>query len=330
MPKKLEIERYRADLAAISDLYKQAQNHNDPFGIFQFAKRKEIITTKLEALTHCEEKYASVALFFGGDPVLGSSGISADFSGKILDQFQEIVSGAYATIEGKLNLAERGKIPLKQSSRLHVTGVTRGSFGFILDELPKADQFTETSLKSITEEVTKILERTASPNDFDFEEVVEKLDDRLLGSLKEFFGTLKNSKATMRVVEDIADFTLDHTSIVRASDRISSITANDNNISIRGKFMGLLPVTKKFEFLVDNMPLITGSVSNEAVSQYNQMVETGNPLVTGQEWEIYVHKRTIKQLNRPEKDVYRLLEFTKKIAGENLIESNDTPIDSTQ
>src|SRR5699024_8040102 len=110
---------------------------------------------------------------------------------------------------------ERGPIPLQQSAKLMVKGVTRGSFGFGLDELSDQTEIADTALKSMVEEVASLIERTASPNELEFEQVVETLDVRALTALIDFFVTLDSGKATFRLVEGIVDFTLDASSIYR-------------------------------------------------------------------------------------------------------------------
>ena len=310
MPRKLKLEGLQAEVSAVDELLKQAIELGDPMGEYQFAKRKESIEKEISKVSSISEKAASVALLFGGDPVLGSRGISADFAGNILDQFQELVTRDFAKMELGV-LGERGPIPLSQATKLMVTEVARGSFGFILDELSDQTEIEDTSLKNVVEEVSTILERTASPNEIDFEEIAEKLDERMLISLRNFFVTLDSAKATLRIVEDITDFTLDEQSIHRARRRTEATSIDESEDIVEGVLEGFLPEHRKFELKLDSGEVLYGSVTKEATEQYSSFVTVEQSPI-GQRWKIKVQKRIVSPLNRSTREIYRLLEFIGK------------------
>jgi hypothetical protein len=307
MPRRLQLEGLQAELSAVSELLNQAVEMNDPMGEYQFSKRKQLVENELSTLIQAAEKKASVALFFGGKPVLGSRGISAEFAGKMLEQFQELIARSFAKSELGL-LGERGPIPMRHSSNLMVTEVARGSFGFVLDELSDQSEIEDTALKTMVEEVATVIERTASPNDLEFEEVAESLDARMLIALKDFFVTLDSADATVRVVDDVADFSLDHQSIHRARARTEATSIDERDLFFEGILEGFLPDHRKFELRVGPAQVIYGSVSKEAAEQYAAFISTGNTPI-GRRWQIKVRQRIIAPLNRPPREVNRLLEF---------------------
>lgn len=307
MPRKLRLDGLQADLASLDALLQSAREMDDPVGEYQIEKRKSAIEAELKALTAAQERKASVALFFGGKPVLGSRGISADFAGHMLEYFQDLVSRAFASNELG-SLGERGPIPKRQATDLMVTQLTRGSFGFVLDELSDQAELEGTALKAMVEEVVTIVEKVASSNEIDFEEVAEQLDPRMLISLKDFFMTLDAAEATVRLVDDVADISLDQPAVHRARLRIEATSIDEADLLIEGVLVGFLPEHRKFEIQVGQNLTLYGSVSKEAAEQYAQLVARGeNP--ERQTWQVRIRQRTVTPLNRPPREVNRLLEF---------------------
>ena len=307
MPRRLQVEGLQAELSAVSALLDEAVRMDDPMSEYQFTHRKQLVERQLQELLQVPENKASVALFFGGKPVIGSRGISAEFAGKMLEQFQELVARSFAISELGL-LGERGRIPMRDSSSLMVTQVAKGSFGFVLDELTDQAEMGDTALKSMIEEVTTVIERTASPNDLEFEEAAESLDARMLIALKDFFITLDTAEATVRVVDDVADFSLDSLSIHRARTRTEATSIDESDYDLDGKLVGFLPDHKKFELRTPSSEVIYGSVSREAADQYVDLLSNGLTLIN-RDLRIKVRKRIVQPLNRPPREVYRLMAF---------------------
>lgn len=307
MVHRLKINDIKMNLASVDKLLKEAIAFGDPVGEFQFSQRKSHLEAELAGAIEKTDKLANVALYFGGGPVLGSKGISAGFAGNVLDQFQELVSRTYAKNELG-TLGERGPIPLKQATKLMVTEVARGSFGFVLEEFCDQYEMHDTKLKSVVEEVATILERSASPNDLEFEEVLEGLDQRTHIALKDFFTNLDQNSATIRLVEEKADYILDETSIHRARTRIEATTIDESDDEMRGTLMGFLPDHKKFELRKDDGEVVYGSVSPEASKQYSHLISSGE-VVFGIPRRFSVKRRIVTPLNRPAREIVRLLAF---------------------
>lgn len=307
MPRRLRLDGLKAELSAVSELLKKAEEMDDPMGEYQFLWRKESIEREISSIAQSVEKHASVALFFGGKPVLGSRGISADFAGHALNNFQELVTRTFAKAEFGV-LGERGPIPLRQGANLMVTELTRGSFGFVLDELSDQSEIDDTPLKKMVEEVALLIERTASPNELDFDEVAVSMDARTLIALRDLFVTLDMAGATVRIVEDVADFTLDQESIRRARARTEATSIDESDLILDGILEGFLPDHRKFELRIEPSLVIYGSVSKEAAEQYARIL-SGGGVPIGKKWQVRIKRRVVAPLNRPPREVNRLLEF---------------------
>lgn len=307
MVRKIKLDGLQAELSAVGALLNEAAKSGDFVGKFQFAKRKLALQAEISAIGSASEKGASVALLFGGQPVLGSRGISADFAGSALDKFQDLVAKTFARTEWG-SLGERGPIPLKDSSHLMVTEVARGSFGFVLHELSDQIEIADTVLKMQVEEVATLLQRTGSPNELDFEEAADTLDSRTLTALKNFFVTLDSNGATLRVVEEIADFTLDEAAIGRGRRRTEATEIQENDVILVGVLAGVLPGRRKFEIKLDDGQTVYGSVSKEGAEQFAALLAKAETPV-GRRWTFKVRRRVIAPLNRPSRQVDTLLEI---------------------
>lgn len=306
MPRKLRMQGLQAELSSVNALLQSARETDDPVGEFQLEKRKVKIESELQTLVEHPENRASIALFFGGKPVLGSRGISAEFAGHMLENFQELVARKFAAAELG-TLGGRGPIPMKQATDMMVTNLAKGSFGFVLDELSDQEEIDATALKVIVEEVVQTIEKVSSSNELDFEEVTEQLDPRLLISLKDFFVTLDSSEATIRLVDDLADISLDSMSVHRGRLRTEATSIDESDVTLDGVLVGFLPEHRKFEMLVEGQ-MLYGSVSKDATEQYSQLVARGeNP--ERQTWKVRMKRRIVTPLNRPAREVNRLLEF---------------------
>lgn len=311
MPRRLRVEGLQAELSSLTELISQSIELGDPMSEYQLSKRKQTFEQELSTLLSAREKKASIALFFGGKPVLGSRGISSAFAGQMLDHFQDLVARTFAKAELGI-LGGRGRIPMRDASNLMVTEIVKGSFGFVLDELSNQDEIEETALKKIVEEVATVIERTASPNELDFEEVAETLDSRMLIALKEFFIILDSAEATIRIVEDLADFTLDQQSIHRARIRTESTLIDESDLTLEGVLVGFLPEHKKFELRIDASHVVYGSVSKEGTEQYASFMSSSVAPI-GKKWQVKIQQRIVTPINRPAREVNRLIEFINQI-----------------
>ncbi|MGC8490375.1 MAG: hypothetical protein ACP5SH_01440 [Syntrophobacteraceae bacterium] len=307
MPHRLRLEALQAEISALDALLKEAIEVGDPVGEYQLSQRKGSLEAEIANLLKEHRKTASVALFFGGKPVFGSRGVSAGFVGNALGQFQDLVSKVYATFElGRIG--ERGPVPHRQVTNMMVTEIVKGSFGFVLDEFQEQLEMFDTGLTKAVQEVAMLLERTASPNEIEFEETLETLDSRTLLALKQFFLTLDSNSATIRLVEDKFDFTLDEPAVHRARERTEATSIDESDEIMAGVLVGFLPRRRKFEAKTDDGSEVEGSATGEAAEQYASFVSSGE-IPVGKKWRFRIQRRTVRPVNRPPREVNRLIEF---------------------
>lgn len=308
MPKKLSINSLSSEITTLNELLSSARQSGDIVGEMQLEHRIGELSNKLETLKEqtLTDNSASVALFFGGQPVLGSKGIAAEFAGVALEQFQNLIAKVFANNEVG-DLGGRGRVPFKANSELMVTGLARGSFGFVLDEMSEQMQLESSELSHVIDKAALLLRDSAAQDDAVFESLLEELEPRTLIALRDIFSNLDSSKATIRIVEKELDFTLDGPSIHRAKVRTEATSIDETVTEIEGVLVGFLPEHRKFELADNTGKLFYGSATKDAVEQFAKATES----VLGKSCQIKVTIKTVSPLNRPPREVVRLMEFLK-------------------
>ena len=223
MLKQLERDATQADIAAVEALLKARTAEKDPIGHMQFSRRLEDLERKLVEIEAAPLTSAEVGLFFSGRPVAGSYGVLADFGGRAIAEFQALVSSMFAAQEGALGA--RGPVPQRDRSQLLLTDIARGSFGFILHQA-EGPALIDSEMKEVVSHAVDLVFRISSPDEETFETLAEGVDGRVLGSLRSFFKVLDDAGATMRIVEDQREFTLQRAEVAlaRGGLRVSSLT----------------------------------------------------------------------------------------------------------
>ncbi|TGN18857.1 hypothetical protein [Leptospira idonii] len=309
MSKTLMLASLKADLTALENLIAEATKANDFIGLMQYKFRKSEIEDSIIALNRNLQLKANIALFFGGKPVFGTLGISANFAGKILNEFQSLVSNTYAFYNLKANNmnlpSNKGKIPLANDSNLMVTSVVHGSFGFVLEELNDETRIFASPLISVVENVVKIIQKTSSEKEEEFNEIITSLNMRIINSLKIFFHDLDSNFSTIRLVERDTDISLDEKAIHRGRTRTEHLEIDNIDIEIQGLLIGFLPDHLKFEIQLESGEIIYGSVDKYALEQLKQKEK---PII-GNFCKILVNMKTIEQLNGDIKRDYLLKSF---------------------
>jgi len=303
---KLERAALEADLAAVQALLRQRTPEEDPIGWMHFQARAKENEQRLQAIAAEMDTTASVALFFGGRPVIGSRGIDADFGGKALEHFQNAVSIQLAALQG--TVGARGPIPLRAHSQLLVTDVARGSIGFVLEEAQPESQLIDTQLKSALDGVVDTIHRIGSPDEDAFETAVDAVDNRVLASVKAFFKLIDEAGATLRVVEGARDFSLQRESIEIARKRVDDLEIDEDTIERTGTFY-LLPDSRRFELHLFDGGVLRGTLSTDVSEQLIDADGIPQRGIIGSVSTVRLTRRKITTRRREPRFSYKLIEF---------------------
>ncbi len=195
---------------------------NDYLGRLGFEARRDLLRDQLLELATVEEHRAQVALYFGGDPVIGSMGVEAEFGAKVIGTFQELLSRVWSNLDDE-PLQQMGPIRDKDESQLHITSVVHGSFGFLLEEIgTETVPMFQTPLSQAADEAANYIASFAGENEATFSEMIDNLNPRVFQSIRQFFAHVYRSKATFRLVEGERDQQFDHLAVERAWNRAAA------------------------------------------------------------------------------------------------------------
>lgn len=239
------------------------------------------------ALAGLPQQFAPKArLTFRGKPVFGSHGIAADFGSKAAGAF----SDAFAAVAAGLSegLRYMGPIPNRDKNQLLITGTAIGSFGFEF-ELPAAEPSLFPEAEKAQEAMTKIealFRLAAEGSDDEVAEVIEEVHPRAVKKVHDFLELLVQQHAWCGL--EFADrffIYTDYAQIKASCERLKDENIQEREETYQGKFQGILPTGRTFEFQPsDREGVIRGKVD----------LAIADPDVLNREW---LHKPVTVKLN---------------------------------
>ena len=191
---------------------------------------------------------ARVSLTFRGRPAVGSRGLLVDFGTAAVKAFADAVTAVGASQTGPLK--SRGAVPHRENYRLLITGTALGSFGFELEETAHEALFRDHSPVEIAIKRTMwILEATIGTDEI-LTEAVFDADPRALKAVRAFLKTMADQEAacTLEFKDSVFRFT-DANQVRRSERRLRRDSVDEVEEEISGRFQGVLPVGRTFEFL---------------------------------------------------------------------------------
>jgi hypothetical protein len=270
MPTLLSIESLEADRQYVSRKLMEADAN--PWGTarLMWQSRLEDIEQQIAVIAANRSNYASVALIFDGNPVIGSRDIRLDFTTDALANYQKIISIALAaTLVGEL--PERGPLPGVEQSHLFIREIVHGSMGFILEEIvPEQQTFLPTPLKNAVEGATQLVAGFSSASDVDFEAALGAAPPRLVDAVQKFAKMLYEAGAGTKILGDHHLLTLTTDEVGRLSRRLNEVEVSEEVGPVDGILLGVLPESREFELRPsgENAITIKGAVSEELAFKY--------------------------------------------------------------
>ncbi|MEO7275281.1 MAG: hypothetical protein ABIX28_01980 [Vicinamibacterales bacterium] len=306
MIRKLDRDHVQAEIASLDAMLARLPA-NDYLGRKSLGSRRRQLQQQLETIGAAPENRAQVALYFGGDPVIGSFGVQAEFGTHSLSNFQDLITKVWGA--SAQELSPMGPVPDKASAQLHITNLVHGSFGFLLEELDEqGEPLFETPLRRAADKAVAYIASFAAENEAQFTAAIEDIDQRVFKSLRAFFGVIQRGKATLRIVEGEIDAQLDRTAIERAWVRVEAADVDDDNVPMTGRLLGMIPIGRRFEFEPDGgAAIIKGKVGEQFSQHYLERMT--NEQFAGRRWNALFRKVTITRSGRPPVDQFTLLQL---------------------
>jgi hypothetical protein len=270
MPSLLSIEALEADKRYIERQI--AEEGVSPWGTERLMWRNRLaeINQQIAEVSRSRSNYATVALIFDGNPVIGSGDIRLDFTTDALDSYQKVVALALATGKG-IEVSVRGRLPGGEQARLFIRDLVRGSMGFIIEEVPSEQrEMLPTLLKGAVEETTQLISTLSSATDKEFENTLEDTQPRLVTAIQKFAKVLSDAGASARIVGDHRRLSLSIDEVGQLSRRLGEVEVLEDVQAVDGVLLGILPEARRFELklLGDAALTMDGSVSESLAFKY--------------------------------------------------------------
>jgi len=204
-------------------------------------------------------------LTFRGRPIVGSHGVFAEFGASAVSAFAKAVASVGASM--RRPLGSRGQLPMKEDFGLLITGTATGSFGFDLEEAAQAnlELFPTQSPLEVAVEQTQGILRATTGNDDELAEALAEVDPRAVEAVRSFLGELVGNEAvcTLEFHGEVFRFS-DVAQVQRCSARLEQDNIRESDDEKRGRFLGVLPNRRSFEFMVeDGEEVIVGKISGD-------------------------------------------------------------------
>lgn len=271
MPTLLSIEALEADRRYVERQLAEASGSTWGTALLMWKSRLAEIEQQIAELTAARSNYASVAVVFDGNPVIGSGDIRLDFTADALDSYQKLVTLSLAAMLATEELSQRGPLPGSDQSRLFIRDLVRGSMGFILEEIvPEQHEAFPTALKDAVENTTELLTALSGDSEEDFEAALASTQPRLLSAVQKFAKVLFEAGASTRIVGDEHGVILSTNDVGRLSRRLGEVEVTEEVGPVDGVLLGVLPDSREFELKPpgDEATTIKGAISEELALKY--------------------------------------------------------------
>lgn len=187
---------------------------------------------------------------FRGKPVDNSHGITADFSGKVINSLNEMIASVTASLNK--NLRFMGPIPNRNQHQLMITGTAVGSFGFEF-ELPEPEYDILAERNTVEEalfDIQFLLKKTIDGTDDDIANIVSMIHPRAVKKISEFLILLQKNEALFAMEYDKNTFRLETDAQLDAIiNRLDNSNLEERTETFVGVFQGFLPESRTFEFV---------------------------------------------------------------------------------
>lgn len=312
MVTKVHLDALKSEAASVESLLART-GERDVLSRISLSHRLDALRQEIAGHEAEPNTAAGVALIFDGDPVNGSASIDAEFAGKTLQNYQELLSKQVAFSAGML--AERGPVPAEaqDAARMHIKALVHGSFGFVLEEV-RADEpgMFDSPVKAAVAHISDLMVDVASQNIQAFEQRLEDIDFRVFNTLKKFVSVVYKAGATMRVAERDREVRFDLVSLGRAYERLRETDVSEVEEVLEGELLGLVPIQRRFEFRrKDNAEIVKGGVSQILSADYIERLEREG-IMAGRQWRATLRIKSVEHPDgRHSSTAYTLIDLVQ-------------------
>ena len=203
---------------------------------------------------------------FKGRPIMDNLGIASDFGAKAVALFSDIVTTAAAGFSGRLK--EMGPIPNRNMNEPVLTGITTGSFGFIL-EIP-SEQGREgtfemgSDAEGALKAVQRLLGESAYGSDEKLSDLANEIHPRAVKKVHDLLTMAGNNEAWFALEFEGNEFEFSGPEeILTCAQRIDEKSLHESTETISGTLQGVMSRRRMFELQPFDGSLIEGRLGPE-------------------------------------------------------------------
>jgi len=243
-------------------------------------------------------------LSFRGRPVVESYGIAAVFGTKAIEAFEKIVAARAVSFTSPLS--QKGRLPNRDQYSLLITGTSRGSFGFELENPVPDGTMSEVhnTVSHIEEAINDTMDfftTVRGETDEKLADLLVDMEERVVSEITDFLSLLADSGATCGLEFGSRSFHFrDVAEVSYGVRRLRKDNIHEREETIHGVFLGTLPHKRLFEFKSTADDLILDGKISPSVDAPDRI----NSLL-GQPVAINVHVTQVGS----SKPKYRLLSY---------------------
>ena len=230
-----------SERAALRDLIDRAPPGN-VITKMSFENRLRQVEEQLESYEGYSPHVVTARLTFRGKPVMGSRAVDAGFGLDAAKAFVEAVA--------KVGRAWGGS---DSDYSLLITGTTRGSFGFEVEDAAQmpALEGESTPVERALEHVKDILKATTGTDD-QLVDAIEDTDDSALSAIHQFLKTVADGDAmcALELHEDEFSFR-SADQVQRSAGRLDQRNISIEDVDLSGHLQGIMPKGRRAEFVVE-------------------------------------------------------------------------------
>jgi len=274
--------------------------------------RLQSLHEEMEEMVNTKPLGIRGTLNFRGKPVIESYGITAAFSTKAINAFEKIVAARAVSFTSPLS--QKGRLPNRDQYSLLITGTSRGSFGFELENpvpdgtMPEVHN-TASHLEEAINDTMDFFAAVRGETDEKLADLLVDMEERVVNEITDFLSLLAESGATCGLEFGSRSFHFrDVAEVSYGVRRLRKDNIHEREETIQGVFRGALPHKRLFEFKATTDDAILDGKISPSVGEPERINSLLNQPVA-----INVHVTQVGS----SKPKYRLLSFSSSSAEKN-------------
>lgn len=251
------------------------QYHESYLMRISLENRIEDIKGRIEEMSKQENApEAKIDMWFSGEAVFGSLGISSAFMEKTMHSLVGMIQAKTRKkvndVNADLKLKHKKQTAKMPKGKFYITGVTHGSFGYAMEFKEQGNFLKDETTANSIQEVMKIIDDTSKVT-LNVDDLIDTQPLKLLSHLKDFLTIVEKQHSIVKMKSGDVMMSLDVPHVARAYNNICKSDITTKEDCIIGIFQGAFIESGKFEYTDEDGKVKHGDVSEDL--SYDEIAE---------------------------------------------------------